>query len=91
MAQTRLGDEIIVVANAGQPDDHTPPVLMGQRAPFIAPFGTVFVAWFPEKQREEWITRQPHRTRDEDRRNAIAAVRRSRIVSQIDGSPILVR
>lgn len=55
VAQTRLGDEIVVAASAGHPGDHAPPILLGQRAPFVAPFGAVFAAHLPDKERETWL------------------------------------
>jgi DNA-binding IclR family transcriptional regulator len=53
---TTLGDEILVLEVTGRTmrGSATHP---GHRVPWVAPFGTVFVAWLDESVRNEWYAR----------------------------------
>jgi DNA-binding IclR family transcriptional regulator len=56
-ASVVVGDQFVVVADAGRPGSHSLPVRVGYRFPFIAPIGDVFVAWSPPAEVESWIRR----------------------------------
>ena len=55
VASTRVGDELIFVASAGQSKSGAPTVAVGQRVPFAPPLGSIFAAWLPAEEAEQWI------------------------------------
>jgi flavin reductase (DIM6/NTAB) family NADH-FMN oxidoreductase RutF len=60
LAGARIGDEVIIVASAGYSRDSidaTTP--MGQRLPYLPPSGSIFAAWSPDDQQEQWLRHAP--------------------------------
>lgn len=55
LAAALAGDEIVVVASAGRPTSGLSPTGVGQRVPFVAPFGGLWLAWGGEDRLEGWI------------------------------------
>src|SRR3984957_17830714 len=56
LAGARIGEEVIIVASAGYSRDSidaTTPV--GQRLPYLPPSGSIFAAWSPDDQQEQWL------------------------------------
>ena len=54
VASARVGDEIVIIASAGQPRGHAPATLVGQRLPFLPPTGSVFAAWMDDPEVARW-------------------------------------
>ncbi len=54
---TLTGDEILVLHATGPPNLGRYWTRPGDRRPFVAPFGTVFVAWQDEASQKEWLER----------------------------------
>jgi flavin reductase (DIM6/NTAB) family NADH-FMN oxidoreductase RutF/DNA-binding IclR family transcriptional regulator len=69
IASARVGDEVVVVASAGQSQDPTELVtLVGQRMPYAPPMGSVFAAWDDAAEVERWLRLTPdHAVRERDR------------------------
>lgn len=55
IASTRLGDELIVAASAGQATGAVPSIPVGRRLPFAPPLGSTFAAWSSEDQIDSWM------------------------------------
>ena len=53
---TAIGDEILILESTGGTMRGRSPH-PGQRVPWVAPFGTVFVAWQDQTVRQEWYAR----------------------------------
>jgi flavin reductase (DIM6/NTAB) family NADH-FMN oxidoreductase RutF/DNA-binding IclR family transcriptional regulator len=51
----RVEDEVVIVGGAGQSFGRTPESRIGQRMPFIAPIGSLFVAWESD-QWDQWVS-----------------------------------
>lgn len=64
-----VGDQTVVVADAGRPGSKSVPVRVGLRFPLMAPVGQVFMAWSKPEEIETWIRRAegPDRSLDRDR------------------------
>ena len=75
VASTRVGDELIFVASAGQSKSGAPTVPVGQRVPFAPPLGSIFAAWLPAKEAEHWIGIGTDETQRQAYRTALAVVR----------------
>ncbi len=54
---SREGDWVVRLASAGTPVRGASPIQVGQRLPFNAPLGALFVAWEPSDVQERWIDR----------------------------------
>lgn len=54
---SREGDWVVRLASAGTPALGASPIQVGQRLPFNAPLGALFVAWEASDVRERWIDR----------------------------------
>ena len=61
---TTLGDEIIVLESTGR-SIRANSTHAGHRVPWVAPFGTVFVAWQERSARDEWYARSSIDSPDE--------------------------
>jgi flavin reductase (DIM6/NTAB) family NADH-FMN oxidoreductase RutF/DNA-binding IclR family transcriptional regulator len=59
VASAVVGDEMVLIANAGTPGSHELPTRVGQRIPFRPPLGTAFVAWASDPAREAWLAMAP--------------------------------
>jgi DNA-binding IclR family transcriptional regulator len=59
-ASVAVGDQTVVVADAGRPGSHSLAVRVGLRFPLIAPVGHIFLAWSPASDIEAWIRRAQH-------------------------------
>ena len=57
LAATPIGDELVMVARAGQPRWNSPLVHVGQRLPLVPPLGVMFVAWSGDDRIEQWLSR----------------------------------
>ncbi len=57
VASAVVKDEMVLIANAGDPSSQRLPTRVGQRIPFLPPLGTAFVAWASEPAREAWLSR----------------------------------
>jgi flavin reductase (DIM6/NTAB) family NADH-FMN oxidoreductase RutF/DNA-binding IclR family transcriptional regulator len=73
-AITRVGDELVIVASAGQARHHGPTTLVGQRLPFV-PAGVLFAAFLPAADSERWIAEAVPPGAQQGCRDAMAAVR----------------
>jgi DNA-binding IclR family transcriptional regulator len=56
-ASVVVGNQSIVVADAGRPGKKALPVRVGDRFPIMAPVGHVFMAWASPQQVEDWVAR----------------------------------
>jgi DNA-binding IclR family transcriptional regulator len=57
-AGTRVStDQIVIVACEGQPRSSSAGTRVGSRVSFAPPFGAVYVAWGPERERDKWVAR----------------------------------
>ncbi len=59
VASAVVGDEMVLIANAGTPGSQALPTRVGQRIPFRPPLGSAFVAWASEPAREAWLAMAP--------------------------------
>jgi flavin reductase (DIM6/NTAB) family NADH-FMN oxidoreductase RutF/DNA-binding IclR family transcriptional regulator len=75
VASTRAGDDLIFVASAGQSKSGAPTVPVGQRVPFAPPLGSIFAAWLPAKEVEQWIGTGTDEAQRQAYRTALAIVR----------------
>ncbi len=66
VASAVVGEDMVLVANAGDPSSQALPTRVGQRIPFLPPLGTAFVAWANEPARKAWLERA-----DPDQREAL--------------------
>ncbi len=55
VASAVVGDDMVLIANAGTPRSQALPTRVGQRIPFRPPLGTAFVAWASEPARAAWL------------------------------------
>lgn len=57
VANAVVGKELVVIASAGRPTSLAVPTRVGQRLPWMPPFGMPFVAWAQDRRgaTEEWI------------------------------------
>jgi hypothetical protein len=56
LAHARIRDSIVVLGSAGKPRRGLPSERIGQRTPFAAPLGTLFVPPDDEAQMQRWIS-----------------------------------
>jgi flavin reductase (DIM6/NTAB) family NADH-FMN oxidoreductase RutF/DNA-binding IclR family transcriptional regulator len=75
IASTRAGDELIFAASAGQSKTSAPTFPVGQRVPFAPPLGSIFAAWLPTAQADQWIGSGTDETQQQAYRKALARVR----------------
>jgi flavin reductase (DIM6/NTAB) family NADH-FMN oxidoreductase RutF len=66
-ASVRAGDEIVIVATAGQPRGRNVPTRVGHRFAFVPPVGSGFVAWEQESVADAWLRRTTAVTTEEER------------------------
>ena len=79
VASAAVGDEIVILARAGEPEPFGVRLDVGHRLPLVPPLGTVFVAWSPPEEIDRWLRRvgASATSADLDRyRAAVEAVRR---------------
>lgn len=57
IAAVQIGTQLALVASAGHARRDAPGTLVGQRLPFVAPTGSIFAAWLPDRERDHWIGR----------------------------------
>lgn len=75
LAGTRVGGDVIIVASAGHSRSSVDTTtLVGQRLPYLPPSGTVFGAWAPEEETQQWLRRAPE-SAWEQHRAALCLVR----------------
>jgi flavin reductase (DIM6/NTAB) family NADH-FMN oxidoreductase RutF len=56
LAGAHVEDEVIIVASAGHSQDSIDTTtLVGQRLPYLPPSGSIFAAWAPEQEQEQWL------------------------------------
>lgn len=68
LAGARAGDEVIIVASAGHSQDSVDTTtLVGQQLPYLPPSGSIFAAWAPEKEQEQWLRHAAERVREQHR------------------------
>jgi DNA-binding IclR family transcriptional regulator len=75
IATARIGAALAVVASAGQARHNAAATLVGQRLPFAPPTGSVFAAWLPDKEVEQWLGRVADAERRQVSRTALELVR----------------
>lgn len=64
VAGARAGDDVVIVASAGQSQDEgDTATLVGQRVPCLPPTGSVFTAWATPAQQQEWLRCAPEEDR----------------------------
>jgi DNA-binding IclR family transcriptional regulator len=56
-ATVAVGDQTVVVAEAGRPSSYSPAIRVGFRHPFMAPIGHAHIAWDSPAEIEDWIKR----------------------------------
>lgn len=49
------GDELVILASTGRPTREVSPTGVGQRVPFVAPFGALWLAWADDDRLESWL------------------------------------
>lgn len=79
VASAAVGEEIVMLARAGEPEPFGVRLDVGQRLPLVPPLGTVFVAWSSPDDIDRWLRRVGPSATDADReryRAAVDAVRR---------------
>jgi DNA-binding IclR family transcriptional regulator len=79
VASAAVGEEIVMLARAGEPRPLGVRLDVGQRLPLVPPLGTVFVAWSPPDEIDRWLRRVGASATDADLeryRAALDAVRR---------------
>jgi DNA-binding IclR family transcriptional regulator len=79
VASAALGEDIVILAKAGQPPPLGLSVQVGQRLPLAPPLGTVFLAWSDPEEIDAWLRRLgPGATDDAIARyrEAVSTVRR---------------
>jgi len=52
----RIGDELVLVASAGDPRGRSSGTQLGSRMPFMAPLGIIYAAWTVESEQERWLS-----------------------------------
>jgi DNA-binding IclR family transcriptional regulator len=75
IASTRVGDELIFAASAGQSTSGAPTFPVGQRVPFAPPLGSIFAAWLAAEQADRWIGVGTDEVQRQSYRKALAVVR----------------
>lgn len=75
VASAQIGNEVVIIASAGQPRTHAPVTLVGQRLPFVPPTGSVFAAWMDDRTADEWIARCAAPGQADACRSALVTVR----------------
>jgi flavin reductase (DIM6/NTAB) family NADH-FMN oxidoreductase RutF/DNA-binding IclR family transcriptional regulator len=75
IASTRVGNELIFAASAGQSESGAPTFPVGQRVPFAPPLGSIFAAWLPADQSDQWIGTGTNEAQRQAYRKALAVVR----------------
>jgi len=56
LAASVVGDEMLILASTGRPGSDASPTQVGQRIPFVAPFGALWLAWDDDSNAfESWI------------------------------------
>lgn len=75
VASARIGNEVVIIASAGQPLSHAPATLVGQRLPFLPPTGSVFAAWMDDDAIGRWVGESGNPDRAQAWRDALARVR----------------
>ena len=75
IAPARIGDEIVIIASAGQARRDAPATLVGQRLPFVPPTGSVFAAWMDDIAIHRWSEAHGDLARAQEIRDALARVR----------------
>jgi DNA-binding IclR family transcriptional regulator len=79
LASVVVGDDIVIVALAGQPRVSGYDVRVGQRVPLVPPLGGVFMAWASDARIERWLEELGKDASEEERnyfRETLAAVRK---------------
>jgi len=75
----RAGGDIVFLARAGRHQAASPVLHVGERAPLVPPFGSVFLAWSDTHEVDAWLARAPQAITDERRqqlRELLGVVRR---------------
>lgn len=77
LATAVVGDEMVLLVSAGAAGQTAMPTAVGQRFPFRAPVGTVFVAWADSPTQAAWICESARNDAGRARalRGTLAAVR----------------
>jgi DNA-binding IclR family transcriptional regulator len=75
MVTAAAGNEIVFIARAGQHQPRGSDTRVGQRVPLVPPLGSVFVAWSPTRDVEEWLDRARPRLDDTQLTQARMALR----------------
>lgn len=79
VASAAVGEEIVMLARAGEPEPFGVRLDVGQRLPLVPPLGTVFVAWSSPEDIDRWLRRVGASATESDLgryRAAVDAVRR---------------
>jgi DNA-binding IclR family transcriptional regulator len=79
LASVVVGNDIVIVASAGQPRVSGYDVRVGQRVPLVPPLGGIFVAWAREARIEQWLDELGEDAGDGERsyfRETLAAIRK---------------
>lgn len=75
VASARVGNEVVIIASAGQPRSSSATTLVGQHLPFVPPTGSVFAAWLNDSEIEKWIGPKSSADRATAIRSALESVR----------------
>lgn len=57
LAASVVGEEMLILASTGRPGSGLSPTQVGQRIPFVAPFGALWLAWADDVSFEAWVRR----------------------------------
>jgi len=55
LAAALAEDDLVILASTGRPDSDRSPTEVGQRVPFVAPFGALWLAWADQPRIEAWL------------------------------------
>jgi DNA-binding IclR family transcriptional regulator len=71
VALVRAGADALCIARAGPRRAQVDPPEVGQRIPIMAPLASVFVAWAPEAEVDEWLLRGSTSSHEQERAREI--------------------
>jgi flavin reductase (DIM6/NTAB) family NADH-FMN oxidoreductase RutF/DNA-binding IclR family transcriptional regulator len=76
VASARVGNEVVIIASAGQPRSRSTTTLVGQHLPFVPPTGSIFAAWLDDAELTKWIGPSASADRAKTARAAVECVRK---------------
>jgi flavin reductase (DIM6/NTAB) family NADH-FMN oxidoreductase RutF len=78
LAIASVGEQLVVLASAGEPNAGSEYTRVGQRIPFVPPIGAPFIAWADEDSVSAWLARADRQVDDRSQQDYRALVGRVR-------------